>query len=54
MNWRKAKREYLIEIAYYDAGALIEHKAAAAAELKRRNRVKYPIVNYKRKAVYRK
>ncbi|QYR20821.1 hypothetical protein KZ483_24190 [Paenibacillus sp. sptzw28] len=52
MNWRKANRQMLVEIAYFDEGALLEHRCAAAAELKRRNRVKHARMQNKEKAVY--
>ncbi|MFX3631882.1 MAG: hypothetical protein ACE3L7_07355 [Candidatus Pristimantibacillus sp.] len=52
MNWRHANREQLINIACIDNGAALEHRIAAAEELKRRNRKKHVRVQYKMKEVY--
>jgi hypothetical protein len=54
MNWKQATRAQLCEIAFNDAGAPLKYKIAAAEEIKRRNREKYPIINYREKKVYPK
>jgi hypothetical protein len=38
VSWTKALRDELIFVAYRDPEAPMEHRIAAAAELKRRNR----------------
>lgn len=54
LNWRKATREQLNNIANLDHDAPLEYRIAAAAELKRRNRRKYGRLNYKLKPVYKR
>ncbi|CAM3708170.1 hypothetical protein COLU111180_04260 [Cohnella lubricantis] len=54
MNWRLASTSQLYEIAYHDDGAHIEHRIAAAAEIKRRNRRKYGRTHFKIKEVYQR
>lgn len=52
LNWRKATRVQLIDIAFCDDEAPIHHRQAAIEELKRRNRKLNRRVNYHKKAVY--
>jgi hypothetical protein len=52
MNWKLATRSQLIEIAYYDKDALLQHRLAAAVELKRRARRSHGRLQYREKAVY--
>jgi len=52
INWRNATRKQLCMIAYDDKEVVLEHKLAAAAELKRRARRRYECMNNKEKAVY--
>jgi hypothetical protein len=52
LQWNLATRAQLCEIAYNDAGAPLEHKIAAAAELKRRNKQKFGRKQYREKVVY--
>lgn len=54
MNWKQATRAQLSEIAYNDTGAPLEHRIAAAAELKRRARRSYGQLQYREKAAYPK
>lgn len=53
INWVTASRAQLCEIAYNDVEAPLQHRIAAADELKRRNRKQYSRINFREKAVYR-
>lgn len=52
LSWKKATAAELCEIAYNDTAAPLEHRIAAAAELKRRARQRFMRVQYRQKAVY--
>lgn len=52
LDFTKATRAQLMEIAYNDDGAQLSYKVAAGDELKRRARERHSTVQYKVKAVY--
>lgn len=47
MNWKTATLAQLYEIAFNDQEARIDHKQAAAAEIKRRQKKSFARKNYK-------
>lgn len=52
INWRKAKRNQLYEIAYNDPGASVMHREQAKAEIARRVRTQHTTLQIKIKPKY--